>query len=305
MNERETEYKYLNRERVISLSDLFEEILRKIWLIIILAVIFAVICAGYKYMSDRSKAQATTKSESYEKAESSLTDEEKSEVNSVLMLYDEVAAQQEYMDQSILMNIDPYHEDRVVMQYALQADTGIMTNALQAVDNYVTGGSLVTDLEESYPEEDSAYLSELISYDQGENTEEQTEAEEETEVVGTTAIFWVQIIHSDQAAAEQLADEVANCIDSFARDLTSYFGACEINFLSQSVTQVYDSSLKNIQSTVVSDQITQQNKIVTQTDTLSENQVSVLEASLAGDTNAVSAAVDSETEGDTSTQASA
>ncbi len=304
MNERDNDYKHLERERMISLADLIEEIWRRIWLIIILAVVFAVLCAGYKYMSDRSKAEAAAKATSQTAGDTSLTAEEMSEVNSVLMLYDQVEATEQYMAESILMNIDPYHEDRVTMQFTLNSDEGNLSSLLQVFDTYIKEGGLGKDLQEYYPDINAIYLSELVSV-AGDNISTETLSEgEEEEVNQTNAILSVQVMGEDEDASIQLAGDVEKCLNSYAKSLNDQLGAFDLTLVDQSVAQVYDSTLKSAQTAALTDQITQQNRIDTQTGYLSDEQIAVLDTMLASGTGTENSNGDTGVSDDSSAQTS-
>ncbi len=292
MDERETGYKQYERERMISLSDLFEEILRRIWLIIVLAVVFAVICAGYKYMRDRSKATASANTNSYERALSSLSDKEILEIESVLNVYDEVADADRYMTDSIRMNIDAYHEDRVTMQFELEAEPDDVSGLVLALDTYISEGEVGTDLHEFYTDVDAVYLAELVSVVNGMDADALPEAQEdETEPV--SVVFTVMAIDTDAEAAAQLADNVALCLDSYAETLSGQYGSFELTLTNESAAQVYDSTLKSAQTTAVNDQITLQNRINTQTGYLSSDQLTVLNAMIAQGSSKVITETDS------------
>ncbi len=281
MNERETDYRQFERERIISVSDLFEEILRKIWLVIILAVVFAVLLAGYKYMSDKSKAEKSAGTVSFENMVNSLTDGEIREVNNILELYDSAEAAELYLNESVRMNIDSYHEERVLMQFALEAGDANLTEILQMIQNYVTGGPLAAGLQEYYPDTDTTYLAELVTIDSASPTLDVSGLES---AVYQSNIFSVRVIHEDADACQQLADAVQHCLDTYLAGLSEYFGACEITLIDAYVSQVYDSSLKSTQATAVSDYVTLLGRINTLTGYLSDTQAEVLDAALAAGT---------------------
>ena len=54
MEKREKEYTNLDQERIVTVSDLLKEILRRIGLVIILGIIVAALCCGYN-MSKTAK----------------------------------------------------------------------------------------------------------------------------------------------------------------------------------------------------------------------------------------------------------
>ena len=82
MEKTQVDYKQFEKERIVSLSDLVEEILRKIWLVVIFAVIFALIFGGYKYRQDKAAAEvASTVQE--DNLEASVSSEEMLQVKYV------------------------------------------------------------------------------------------------------------------------------------------------------------------------------------------------------------------------------
>lgn len=58
MEKREKEYTNLDQERIVTVSDLLKEILRRIGLVIILGIIVAALCCGYKYVKDSKAAES-------------------------------------------------------------------------------------------------------------------------------------------------------------------------------------------------------------------------------------------------------
>ena len=58
MEKREKEYTNLDQERIVTVSDLLKEILRRIGLVIILGIIVAALCCGYKYFKYSKSAKA-------------------------------------------------------------------------------------------------------------------------------------------------------------------------------------------------------------------------------------------------------
>ena len=60
MEKKSIDYGKLGQERIITVADLIKEIVRKFWLVIVLAIVFAGLLGGYKYVKD-SKAVETEK----------------------------------------------------------------------------------------------------------------------------------------------------------------------------------------------------------------------------------------------------
>ena len=58
MEKREKEYTNLDQERIVTVSDLLKEILRRIGLVIILGIIVAALCCGYKYAKRQQSCES-------------------------------------------------------------------------------------------------------------------------------------------------------------------------------------------------------------------------------------------------------
>ena len=141
MEKTQIDYKQFEKERIVSLSDLIEEIFRKIWLVVVLAVIFALAFGGYKYRQDRAAVEAATAAQGND-LESSVSSEEMLQVKYVLGLQEQLSWQEEYMDNSVLMQINPYMENQVSIQFVIRTQEANVSGVMSAFDNYVTGGTV-------------------------------------------------------------------------------------------------------------------------------------------------------------------
>ena len=103
MEKREKEYTNLDQERIVTVSDLLKEILRRIGLVIILGIIVAALCCGYKYAKDSKAAKAANSEDTTTTIK--LTDKEQTDVNNVIAVQDNMKEQQAYLDNSVLMQI--------------------------------------------------------------------------------------------------------------------------------------------------------------------------------------------------------
>ena len=108
MEKREKEYTNLDQERIVTVSDLLKEILRRIGLVIILGIIVAALCCGYKYAKDSKAAKAANSEDTTTTIK--LTDKEQTDVNNVIAVQDNMKEQQAYLDNSVLMQINAYDE---------------------------------------------------------------------------------------------------------------------------------------------------------------------------------------------------
>ena len=145
MDKKQIDYAKLNQERIITIADLIRAIIRKLWVVVAAAVIFAAIFGGYKYAKD-SKA-ASNASESTTDMKVKLDDDAQAEVNNVLTIKDNLDEQQKYADNSVLMQIDPYNESLVTLQYHYSTDDkDYSSDLLNSYMSYVNNGGLSSDL---------------------------------------------------------------------------------------------------------------------------------------------------------------
>lgn len=164
MEKREKEYTNLDQERIVTVSDLLKEILRRIGLVIILGIIVAALCCGYKYAKDSKAAKAANSEDTTTTIK--LTDKEQTDVNNVIAVQDNMKEQQAYLDNSVLMQINAYDESRVTLQYRIiTGDKQLSKDLLSAYDNYVTNGSLAQDMINHGIDMDLQYLTELLYFE--------------------------------------------------------------------------------------------------------------------------------------------
>lgn len=195
MEKREKEYTNLDQERIVTVSDLLKEIVRRIGLVIILGIIVAVLCCGYKYVKDSKAAKAANSEDTTTTVK--LTDEEQTDVNNVISVQDNMKEQQEYLDNSVLMQINAYDESRVTLQYRIiTGDKQVSKDLLSAYDNYVTNGSLAQDMISHGVDMDLQYLTELLSFEKDSDKEDNSDS---TVITDTPALtFEIRVIHKNQ-----------------------------------------------------------------------------------------------------------
>lgn len=173
MEKREKEYTNLDQERIVTVSDLLKEILRRVGLVIILGIIVAALCCGYKYAKDSKAAKAANSEDTTTAIK--LTDKEQTDVNNVIAVQDNMKEQQAYLDNSVLMQINAYDESRVTLQYRIiTGDKQLSKDLLSAYDNYVTNGSLAQDMIDHGIDMDLQYLTELLYFEKDSDKDEYT-----------------------------------------------------------------------------------------------------------------------------------
>lgn len=293
MEENRVNYEQFYKERIISISDMIEEVFKKIWLILILAVICALVCAGYKFSQDKKTAALTENTVTTEDLTANLSEAELQRVRNVYELQTGLMRQEDYMEQSIAMQIDPYMEDRMVMLFSVQSPSvDDRENVLYALDTYINGGGLAADLHEKYPDETMYSLSELVTAQPQTQKpdDEDDHMQDQIDDLGypNVDLLTVRVIHLDPDSCKDLADAVSDCILTYQERLDYAFPSCQIAKWNEVYTQIVDRDLQTYQSEHLDALITTQDRLNVQTQALSEGQKQMLTVLLSGEEASVS-----------------
>lgn len=106
-------------EREISLRELIWKILYGWRAVIVSALVFAVLLGGYSYVksSQSIKNAKNQKNVSIVELEEGLSTQEKEAVEQAEAIQQQIIEKEEYQKESILMNVDAYHQDSKTLQY--------------------------------------------------------------------------------------------------------------------------------------------------------------------------------------------
>lgn len=164
-------------EREISLNEIFWKILLGWRQVICLALVCAVLLGGFKYVKDLRAYQAVKNTVSMEEAEKQLTEDEKEKVITAQELQKRIGEYDSYMETAAIMQVNPYAEEVVQLQYYVKSD--YVFNFTQDVvhdytddittmyRNYLAGGKvsqrIVDELGKDISQED---FSELLEVEQ-------------------------------------------------------------------------------------------------------------------------------------------
>ena len=287
MEKRDIEYSKVSQERVITIGDLIKEIFRRFWIVIIAAAICAALLGGYKYVKDyKAAADALASTDlSEDTAESSLSEEEQKEVDNILLIQDNLQQQQDYTEHSILMDIDPYNESTVTLQYVFNAgqDTAdsesrdYWMTLLNSYQSYVDNGMLVADLQAQGVDLASQYLGELITCEIQSEIGVNNNTQETIILGNPVRSFDIKVIHVDKDSCEKLAEKIAVCMEAYQLRLNDSVGAHQLVLVDESYSQVVDRDLWSYKFDRANSIVTMQEKIETLKENMSAEQISVIE----------------------------
>lgn len=276
-----------NQEREISLKELFWKIVLawKAWLIC--GVIFAVLFAGLRYVKDMRSYQVAIESLKSTKgntakdvAETVLTADECQEVQDAKSIQQAMDKSRKYLQESVLMNIDPYQEQSLILQYYIDSDytwninkdfSGDYTSAVtNAYAEYVKSGVVAKRIQEELGlDVEERYIEELIS------------VEELESAVKTEDILTVQVIYNDEKVLEQMAQILKECLEEQTATINNTVGSHTLKLLSENIAVHTDSELAEKHSTVQSQMDSYRTQLNTLLDTMTEDQLAELDIVLA------------------------
>ncbi|MCI8483878.1 MAG: hypothetical protein HFH41_06015 [Lachnospiraceae bacterium] len=142
-------------EREINLLELFWNILLGWRQIICFGLLFAVLLGSVKYVRDTRAYQAAQNMDQ-EQTEEALTEEELEQVAEAKELIAQMAEYENYMEESAWMQIDPYREARLTLQYYVKSDYVInytrdnvrdyTGDVINAYSNYAASGEMSSEI---------------------------------------------------------------------------------------------------------------------------------------------------------------
>ena len=252
-----------DREIVIDVKDLFAEYVRKLWIIVICAVLFAVLLGGYKYYKDKKAVESSLKAEDFEWDEDSFTDTEMEAIESYVYLTEEYQNKCEYLENSVYINLNADKTYKTVLQYYISAASEEQTKNLAILYyNYANKGGLVADIYGEDSSIEKEYLQELL-IGQGTNYDSRL----------FSAAMNIQVYGEDEAASTELADKVKKQMGIYSQTVSQEICQHDLVLVDESASTYVDKNLKDAQEDV-QDQITLLKKNISEAkEKLSEEQL--------------------------------
>lgn len=212
----------MKTEIYISVKDLIKECIRKIWIIIVAMVVFAILLAGFRYAKDKKNIANTTVAESTEKVDvEKIVDDLESDDYNQVMTYVDITNYRDqnrvYTADAKLMKINPYKVDTVLLQYYVNAeDENTRKDMAAAYLSYISGGSLAADVvTDNNLEDSSSDIQELIQCDATGLT---TGTSFYTENTNTINMY---VYGVDEQDAKDIASYVKESMDAYSQKLSA------------------------------------------------------------------------------------
>lgn len=231
-------------EQEIDLKDLMFVVLRKWRPILVVAIILAVLAGGYKIgqkLSQQSDPEFLKDAEeSYQKELSMYEMNKASTEREIENLMLDLENQDEYMANSVLMNISPYDVSISTADFFVKTDYEIMPNMVYQNINYADsliksyaaavikqGLDKVSDAENL----DVKYLEELVAVDIDYNND----------------MFSVKVKHSDPKKAEAIMDSIMSTLKGLRGKLSSAIATHTLSVMNETSSVTVDLAISDIQ----------------------------------------------------------
>lgn len=239
-------------EQEINLKDLMFAVFRKWRIVIIFALIFAVLFAGYKcireliHQNDKEyvaelKAKYKTDQEKYNQTKETYERDIKN-------LNASITNQEEYKKNSVLLKIDPYNEgtasvDIFIKMAEVPENAGIMITSVDFTDSVVKAyasaiqrGEFLKDISTKMGI-DLIYLKELVTvttdYDSN--------------------MLNISVTYTDKEGAGKILDVIVDHLNSMSSEIKDNLGQHNLSIMNQEVGVVTDQTLVDYQKKRVED----------------------------------------------------
>ena len=219
-------------ERKLVLGDIVWYVLKKWRVLLVFILLFAVLLGVVKYRQDYKIANPPVVTQSLLDVKNSLSKDDLLLVEQLVILNNRIDYRNEYRSNSIMMNIDPFDEKTVTLQYFIDNENDEKSSDLIfAYRNYVLNGQLGKDVVENLNlDTKPEYITELFQFESSDESS-----------------FSVVIRHSDEEECAAIADEVKNLLNQYKTIVGSKVGEHQLTILSDDKATVVDDELDQIQ----------------------------------------------------------
>ena len=259
----------------IDLTDLLCSLFMQWKRIAVCAAVFALVLGGYGWL----KSTAVPNEGAIE-IEMSLTEAEEQAVSDAAELEDEIRGLEIYLENSLLMQIDPYHKNKFVMLYCIdnakmQELPGITESYLNFAGNGGVAGAI--KYSGSSWKTDKSYLAEVIlAYQKTYNSPYQfiLDGQEDSRKM-TEALFYVEAVGRNEDEAEKLAEDIKEILDRYSTDVKKLAGSHRLRLVSTQKSVVVDNGLQSQQSDKKALLSSNRNNLKVMTDNFNEKQMAL------------------------------
>lgn len=236
----------------IEIKDLLWELLRKWRIIVVMAIICAIGLAAYQYRIDMNKTDVVVVKKTQEELEKAMSVQDISEVTGAVNLLNQLGEKSAYMDASVLMQINPYEEDVVLLQYVIEAEQAEETLS-KAYRDYIEDGYMA-QLLAGFKGVEALYVQELISvaddstdmYVYSDTMDENIQMELANREADTC--FTVKVCGLDEVSIAEMAQNIKTSLNVYSGDLKQKIGEHELKLIGETACVLVDNALAELQN---------------------------------------------------------
>lgn len=269
-----------NYEKEISLVELMFYCLKKWRWVVLSMIIVAVAAGGYKYMSTVKGNQLRQQQALLEKEKESDDKTAEADENGLIRnpnveYYEKLIAtneqavekQETYMQDSVIMSLDPYHLQRGTVSFYLnvadEQGANALENLIAAYEAYVNDGRLAEELFGIDSDISRSELQYLLCFEcDAQNNYRSTSTTSFQSAQGggvlevhvampEQIIFQIQAVASNEEACEKYLAQIEKSITEYSRQLQSEVAEHEVALLAAVHSEKTDTDLQKYQSDVL------------------------------------------------------
>lgn len=183
--------------------------------------------------------------------EAELSETEKQAVADALLLEQETRRLENYLENSVLMQIDPYHKNRQVLLYCIDgAKRQELAVITESYLNFIVNGGAADALLEtgSGAGLDKSLLSELVSaYQKAYSSPYQVAVKEHDSSMTSESLFYAEVTGKDAADARKLAGALQEVLEAYSKKVQETAGKHRLSLAGSMESVTADSGLLGVQ----------------------------------------------------------
>ena len=220
---------YEKKEQVIFVKDLIFAALYRWRQILAVAIIFAILLGGIAAVSEYKNTQIGVPGADMQTAMDAYTEEKAALEENIERVEEQIRCQEDYLENSILTNADPYKLYRANLLVAVEAPdkTENVSSFLRAYLLYLKGKAFLKEVEEKTGISE-ADLNELITTEQDEQNPRNV---------------LVTITYIDEAGAAQILESAVKYLEKAKSEIMANVGAHKLSVVTNTVYRCVDTEL--------------------------------------------------------------
>jgi hypothetical protein len=291
----------LRKDAEINLGNILWEILMQWKMVLIFSLLVAICLAGLKYVLDKRAfdTAAQTSEEQSENADSYsdeeieelgnvLTDAERTDVETAVFNQQKIYTDQNYLDSSILMNIDSQNEHILYLEYYItDSDPEISELLCRSYSNRLSDKEILKVIAEAMGEDiaDSdlqKVMGELVTVEYTGTTQSVATASGDGYELSTEVypVITVSVILPVDTDASKVTEAVNSSMQQISAELSESVGSHSLNVLDNYDKYIINNDLKTKQNNVKNEILNSLDDNAEAVDSFSEDQMKLYQAEL-------------------------